>query len=247
VKRRIFGNTIFVRWWDEDETCYALGKDYGRSLIVRTLSMMVFMLLLAGGSQQLAAQAFTNVTAIHVQSNIGGTLLQDGKVCFYPTDQNDLLVTVNDGLGGIVSPNSPACGAITSGVIAGGFQVANSALTNPAGIYYRIQITDLCGACLNKGKDHHRPAQGRERHRCHLVARQLCAERRDRSALEPVLRHDGDRRAVESKRRHRALVLELSDASAIVPHQRRRELQPLRRRRRNPADERHEQCQPEHP
>jgi hypothetical protein len=152
VKRRIFGNTIFVRWWDENETCYALGKDYGRSLIVRTLSMMVFTLLLVGGSQQLAAQAFTNVTAIHVQENIGGMLLQDGKVCVYPTDQNDLLVTVNDGLGGIVSPNSPACGAITNGVIVSGFQVANSALTNPAGIYYRIQITNLCGACLNKGK-----------------------------------------------------------------------------------------------
>jgi hypothetical protein len=145
LRHRIFGKFTFVRWWNHEETCYALGREYSRTLVVRTLCAMAFIALLAAGSQPLAAQS-TNVLGSHVQSNIGGTLLAKGKVCFFPTDQNDQLVTVN-GLGGIISASNPACGAIASGVVDAGFVVADSALTNPAGIYYRIEITDLCATC----------------------------------------------------------------------------------------------------
>ena len=151
LRHRIFSRNTFVRWWNETEACYALGGGYSRSLVVRTLSVMVFIGLLSIAPAA-RAQGFTNVTASHVQSNISGTLLAKGKVCFLPTDQNDNLVTVNDALGGIVSPSSPACGAVTNGAIATGFQVADSSLTNPAGIYYRIQVIDLCPTCQTSGK-----------------------------------------------------------------------------------------------
>jgi hypothetical protein len=144
LKHRIFGRHVFVRWWNESEACYALGRGFSRSLLVRTLSIMAFTMLALAPTAR--AQNFTQVTASHLQSDASGQNVVRGKICALGTDQNDTPLLFHDGAGGLVSPSRPACATVTNGVIAS-FQVANSATTNPVGIYYRFQVTDLCAAC----------------------------------------------------------------------------------------------------
>jgi hypothetical protein len=115
-------------------------------------AMAIGLLLIAYCLSPIAAQAqnFTSIVATNIQSDVSGVKLVRGQVCALPTDQNDVPLQVHDGAGGIVSSSRPACGVVSAGAIAATYQVANAATTNPAGIYYRIQVFDRCAACATK-------------------------------------------------------------------------------------------------
>jgi hypothetical protein len=149
VKIKIFGKHVFVRSFQEDLSArYALGRDYVRTIEVRTLSMMAFAFILLALPAR--AQNFTSVTASNLQSNVSGTKVARGQACMTPTDNNDQLVIVHDANG--LAASTPSCATVTAGAIAAGYQVANPATTTPAGIYYRFQVTDQCAACATRNQ-----------------------------------------------------------------------------------------------
>jgi hypothetical protein len=83
---------------------------------------------------------YTSVTASNI-CDAAGNKMASGTVSFQATDAANQPLNFQVGGGGQVV-TTPATAAITAGVIAGGFQVADSANTSPAGILYRITITD---------------------------------------------------------------------------------------------------------
>jgi hypothetical protein len=83
---------------------------------------------------------YTNVIASNI-CDAAGNKLASGTVSFQATDAANQPLNFQVGGGGQVV-TTPATAAITAGAIAGGFQVADSANTSPAGVLYRITITD---------------------------------------------------------------------------------------------------------
>src|SRR5438270_11730723 len=83
---------------------------------------------------------YTSVIASNI-CDAAGNKLASGNVSFQATDAANQPLNFQVGGGGQVV-TTPATATITAGVIAGGFQVADSANTSPAGILYRITIAD---------------------------------------------------------------------------------------------------------
>jgi hypothetical protein len=85
------------------------------------------------------AQNLTNVSASNI-TDINGTKLAAGQLCFLITDQQDNPISVSIGGGGQALKRG-YCSAVTAGV-ATLFTVPNPASTLPSGIYYRVTVKD---------------------------------------------------------------------------------------------------------
>ena len=89
------------------------------------------------------AQGFTTVTASHIQ-NASGTALSSGQICFQGTDANDQPISFRAGGSGGQVIASKVCKSISAGTISGGgISVADTALTAPVNVCYRVTVTDL--------------------------------------------------------------------------------------------------------
>jgi len=101
----------------------------------KLLSVFAFVCLAIGAH----AQNLTTVSAANI-TDINGTKLAAGQLCFLITDQQDNPISVEIGGGGQALKRgycSPvAAGAVTS------FTVPNPAATLPSGIYYRVTVKD---------------------------------------------------------------------------------------------------------
>jgi hypothetical protein len=102
----------------------------------KILALSVFLCALCGSAfcQNLTTVSGSNIT------DINGTKLAAGQVCFLITDQSDTPISVSIGGGGQALKRG-YCSAVTSGVITG-FTVPNPANTLPSGIYYRVTVKD---------------------------------------------------------------------------------------------------------
>ena len=85
------------------------------------------------------AQNFTTVTASSVQ-DLMGAKLASGQVCFQAVTGNGVPISYQAGGGGQVI-NVPRCASVTNGAFS--VSVANTALTTPAHICYRVTVKDL--------------------------------------------------------------------------------------------------------
>ncbi len=102
------------------------------------------LIRLAAVAAFVAVCAFAQNTTAVSASNItdaAGTKLAAGQICFLGTDQNNQPINFQVGGGGQVLKR-PVCAAVTSGAVAGGFSVPNPANTSPAGVLYRVTVTD---------------------------------------------------------------------------------------------------------
>jgi hypothetical protein len=95
--------------------------------------------LFAAFAVNLSAQNLTTVSGANI-TDINGSKLAAGQVCFLITDQQDNPISVSIGGGGQALKRG-YCSAVTAGVITG-FTVPNPATTSPSGIYYRITVKD---------------------------------------------------------------------------------------------------------
>jgi hypothetical protein len=96
----------------------------------------VFLCVLCGSgfSQNLTTVSASNIT------DINGSKLAAGQLCFLITDQSDNPISVSIGGGGQALKRG-YCSAVTAGVVTG-FTVPNPANTSPTGIYYRVTVKD---------------------------------------------------------------------------------------------------------
>jgi hypothetical protein len=102
----------------------------------KLLLLSVFLCVLCGKgfSQNLTTISASNIT------DINGSKLAAGQLCFLITDQSDNPISVSIGGGGQALKRG-YCSAVTAGVITG-FTVPNPANTSPTGIYYRVTVKD---------------------------------------------------------------------------------------------------------
>jgi hypothetical protein len=102
----------------------------------KILALSAFLCALCGSgfSQNLTTISGSNIT------DINGTKLAAGQVCFLITDQSDTPISVSIGGGGQALKRG-YCSAVTAGVITG-FTVPNPANTLPSGICYRVTVKD---------------------------------------------------------------------------------------------------------
>lgn len=92
-----------------------------------------------GFSNDAHAQNLTTVSASNI-TDINGTRLAAGQLCFLITDQQDNPISVSIGGGGQALRRG-YCSAVAAGVVAS-FTVPTPAATSPAGIYYRVTVKD---------------------------------------------------------------------------------------------------------
>lgn len=85
------------------------------------------------------AQNLTTVSASNI-TDINGTKLAAGQLCFLITDQQDNPISVSIGGGGQALKRG-YCSAVAAGVVTS-FTVPNPASTSPSGIYYRVTVKD---------------------------------------------------------------------------------------------------------
>ncbi|MGC2745009.1 MAG: hypothetical protein WA672_17670 [Candidatus Angelobacter sp.] len=101
------------------------------------------LLLLSAFFAAFAVQAFpqnlTTVSASNI-TDINGTKLSAGQLCFLITDQQDNPISVSIGGGG-QSLRRGYCSPVASGAVTA-FTVPTPAATAPAGIYYRVTVKD---------------------------------------------------------------------------------------------------------
>src|SRR6185437_3148992 len=105
----------------------------------RILTFAFFAAFAVGFSIDAHAQNLTTVSASNL-TDINGTKLAAGQLCFLITDQQDNPISVSIGGGG-QSLRRGYCSPVASGVVTS-FTVPNPANTLPAGIYYRITVKD---------------------------------------------------------------------------------------------------------
>lgn len=103
---------------------------------MKKLLAVVAFACLAIGAQ---AQNLTTVSGSNI-TDINGTKLAAGQVCFLITDQSDQPISVSIGGGGQALKRG-YCSPVTAGVITG-FTVPNPSATLPSGIYYRVTVKD---------------------------------------------------------------------------------------------------------
>jgi len=111
--------------------------------VKKLLSILLFAFLCLGWlclgtlahAQNLATVSASNIT------DLNGTKLAKGTLCFLITDQQDNPISVQIGGGG-QALSRPYCSPVTNGVVTG-FTVPNPENTTPSGIYYRVTVNDL--------------------------------------------------------------------------------------------------------
>src|SRR5712671_3724479 len=92
-----------------------------------------------GFSNDAHGQNLTTVSGSNI-TDINGTKLAAGQLCFLITDQQDNPISVSIGGGGQALKRG-YCSAVTAGVVTL-FTVPNPANTLPSGIYYRVTVKD---------------------------------------------------------------------------------------------------------
>jgi hypothetical protein len=92
-----------------------------------------------GFSNDAHAQNLTTVSASNI-TDINGTRLAAGQLCFLITDSQDNPISVSIGGGGQALRRG-YCSAVAAGVVTS-FTVPTPAATSPAGIYYRVTVKD---------------------------------------------------------------------------------------------------------
>lgn len=100
---------------------------------------IVFVCLAIGSSINVFAQNLTTVSGSNI-TDINGTKLASGQICFLITDQQDNPISVSIGGGGQALRRG-YCSPVTAGVVTT-FTVPNPANTQPSGIYYRVTVKD---------------------------------------------------------------------------------------------------------
>jgi len=85
------------------------------------------------------AQNLTTVNGSNI-TDINGTKLAAGQLCFLITDSQDNPISVSIGGGGQALKRG-YCSTVTAGVVTS-FTVPNPANTSPTGIYYRVTVKD---------------------------------------------------------------------------------------------------------
>lgn len=90
---------------------------------------------------------FTTFIATNIQ-DVTGEPLAEGFLLVQPTDGKNVPITARSGGAGGQMTVMPAIWPITSGSIGSGKQIADTALTSPAKIYYRITVQDPQGRTL---------------------------------------------------------------------------------------------------
>jgi hypothetical protein len=85
------------------------------------------------------AQNLTTVNGSNI-TDINGTKLAAGQLCFLITDSQDNPISVSIGGGGQALKRG-YCSTVTAGVVTS-FTVPNPANTSPSGIYYRVTVKD---------------------------------------------------------------------------------------------------------
>lgn len=101
----------------------------------KLITVFAFVCLAVGAR----AQNLTTVSGANI-TDINGTKLAAGQVCFLITDNSDTPISVSIGGGGQALKRG-YCSAVTAGVITG-FTVPNPSATSPTGIYYRVTVKD---------------------------------------------------------------------------------------------------------
>ena len=80
-------------------------------------------------------------TANHI--HVDGAALARGRLCVHPVDDMNHLVAVTlRGPEGMIA-TGPPCAAVTNGVLASGFTVPDTALTDPVNVCLRVTISDF--------------------------------------------------------------------------------------------------------
>ena len=103
----------------------------------RFIFRSVFLCVLCGSG---FAQNLTTVSASNI-TDINGTKLAAGQLCFLITDQQDNPISVSIGGGGQALKRG-FCSPVAAGAVSPTFTVPNPANTLPSGIYYRITVKD---------------------------------------------------------------------------------------------------------
>ena len=96
--------------------------------------------LFATFAVNLHAQNLTTVSATNI-TDINGTKLAAGQLCFLITDQQDNPISVSIGGGGQALKRG-YCSPVAAGAVTPTFTVPNPAATLPSGIYYRVTVKD---------------------------------------------------------------------------------------------------------
>lgn len=102
----------------------------------KLLLLSVFLCVVCGKgfSQNLTTVSASNIT------DINGSKLAAGQLCFLITDQSDNPISVSIGGGGQALRRG-YCSAVAAGVVTS-FTVPEPAHTSPSGIYYRVTVKD---------------------------------------------------------------------------------------------------------
>lgn len=96
--------------------------------------------IVASFAVQSSAQNLTTVSASNI-TDINGTKLASGQLCFLITDQQDNPISVSIGGGGQALRRG-YCSPVAAGAVSPTFTVPNPASTLPSGIYYRVTVKD---------------------------------------------------------------------------------------------------------
>lgn len=101
--------------------------------------LLLFSALLCVLCGQGFAQNLTTVSASNI-TDLNGTKLAAGQLCFLGTDQSDNPISFQIGGGGQALRRG-YCSPVAAGVVTS-FTVPNPASTLPAGVYYRVTVKD---------------------------------------------------------------------------------------------------------
>jgi hypothetical protein len=105
----------------------------------KLFSVLAFVCVVIGLSINAQAQNLTTVSASNI-TDINGTKLASGQLCFLITDQQDNPISVSIGGGGQALRRG-YCSPVSAGAVTG-FTVPNPSATQPSGIYYRVTVKD---------------------------------------------------------------------------------------------------------
>jgi hypothetical protein len=104
------------------------------------LNRILVFAIVASFAMQSHAQNLTTVSASNI-TDINGTKLAAGQLCFLITDQQDNPISVSIGGGGQALRRG-YCSPVAAGAVSPTFTVPNPASTLPSGIYYRVTVKD---------------------------------------------------------------------------------------------------------
>src|SRR5258707_3787884 len=119
--------------------CHLALKLFGASMKKLLVLFAIIASFAVGFSNDAHAQNLTIVSGSNI-TDINGTKLAAGQLCFLITDQQDNPISVSIGGGGQALKRG-YCSAVTAGVVTL-FTVPNPANTSPTGIYYRVTVKD---------------------------------------------------------------------------------------------------------